>query len=518
MKRRSFVKNMSLSSMTIPFMFNNLKFEAVQKKLFSFSRGAEDRVLVLIRLNGGNDGLNTLIPLDQYDNLVAQRQNIIIPQGFTIPISPTNGLHPSMTGIASLFNEGKAAVIQNVGYPEQNRSHFRSMDIWTYGSLDQATNTGWMGRYFDSKYPGFPEGYPNEQNPDPFAISMGYEVSSTCQGLIGNFSHTVPNPNQDVNVGNGSSLNDGTYYGSHMEYLSTIIAQTNAYGSRVKAAADQGSSTSSVYDMNNPLAVHMSYIAQMISGGLKTKVYIVNINGFDTHGDQVVESNPTTGMHANLLKSVSDAVKSFQDDLKILGIEHRVAGMTFSEFGRQIASNASFGTDHGDAAPLFLFGSCLSGTIIGNNPTISNQIQDQAGLPMQIDFRDVYASILKDWFEVQESEVQALFEHNVTFYPFLRACSLGINDINKIEIKAIVYPNPCVNQATIKFISKNEWVKITIFNSSGQEISTIIDKKLNASEHSLLFDSSDFAIGNYLLIIQKKSGSEKVKFTKLKVN
>lgn len=499
-------------------MFDKFKFEGINKKLFEHSRGAEDRVLVLIRLNGGNDGLNTLIPLDQYDNLVIQRQNVLIPEGFIIPISSTNGLHPSMTGVASLFNDGKAAVIQNVGYPEQNRSHFRSTDIWSFGSLDQATNTGWIGRFMDSKYPNFPEDYPNETNPDPFAISMGYEVSSTCQGLMSNFSHTVPDPFQDVNVGNGSSLDDGTYYGSHMAFLSTMIAQTNAYSVRVKAAADAGNSTSTLYDMTNPLSVYMSNIAQMISGGLKTKVYIVNVNGFDTHGDQVDSTDLTKGLHADLLKSISSAVKSFQDDLALLGIEHRVAGMTFSEFGRQIASNSSFGTDHGDAAPLFLFGTCISQSILGPNPVITDTIVDQAALPMQIDFRDIYASILLDWFEVPDSEIQSLFEHTITYYPVLRACTAGVNELSKFDFKSIVYPNPCVNHATLKFICQNEWVKVTLFNSNGQELQTIIDNTLAASGHQLSFETKDLAVGNYHLFIQKKSGNETIKFMKLKTN
>lgn len=518
MKRRSFVKNLSLSSISIPFIFKDLKFEAISKKLFDYTRAAEDRVLVIVRMNGGNDGLNTLIPLDQYANLTIQRANVLVPETSVIPLTTATGLHPSMTGMASMFNNGNLAVIQNVGYPEQNRSHFRSMDIWSYGSVDPVTNTGWIGRPFDSKYPNFPTDYPSPDYPDPFAISMGYEVSATCQGLLGNFSHTVNDPFQSVNVGNGSALNDGTYYGSHMEYLSTIIAQTNAYGQQVNGAANSGSSLSTLYDANNPLAVHLRYVAQMISGGLKTKVYIVNINGFDTHSAQVDQNDTTKGVHTDLVKSVSDAISAFQDDLNLLGLNQRVAGMTFSEFGRQVASNASFGTDHGDAAPLFLFGSCLSGTIIGPNPTISNVVSDQAGVPMQIDFRDVYASILRDWFEVDEAQVQTFFEHTVTFYPLLRACNLGISDLSKISFETIVYPNPCVNHATLKFLCKDEWVKADIYDLKGAKIKNLVDKQLDPKTHEIFFETTDLALGTYQIYLQKKSGNETIKFVKMKTN
>ncbi|MES2587853.1 MAG: DUF1501 domain-containing protein [Bacteroidota bacterium] len=518
MRRRDFVKNLSLSSVAVPFIFKDLKFEAVSKKLFDFSRAAEDRVLVLVRLNGGNDGLNTLIPLDQYDNLVIQRPRVILPENTIIPIDATNGFHPVMTGMASMFANNNLAIIQNVGYPETNRSHFRSTDIWSYGSLDQATNTGWLGRNFDQNYPNFPEDYPNEDYPDPFAISMGYEVSSTCQGLVGNFSHTVINPTDAVNVGNGSALNDGTYYGSHMEYLSTIISQTNAYGVTVNAAANAGSSLSTLYDPNNPLALHLQNVAKMISGGLKTKVYIVNLNGFDTHSAQIEAGNSLLGVHTDLMKTLSDAITAFQDDINLLGLSQRVAGMTFSEFGRQIADNASDGTDHGDAAPLFLFGSCLSGTIIGPNPTISNIIEDQAGIPMQIDFRDVYASILRDWFEVDETQIQSLFDYPVNFMPLLRACNLGINDLSKISFDALVFPNPCVNEAHLQFLCKDEWVKAEIYDLTGKLITTLVDKKLEPNKHEILFETKDLPLGNYQIYIQKKSGNETVKFLKLRTN
>lgn len=518
MKRRSFVKNISFASVSVPFMFNGLKFEAVSKKLFEHSRAAEDRVLVLIRLNGGNDGLNTLIPLDQYENLVIQRQNVLVPQNATIPITATNAFHPAMTGMATMFNNQNLSIIQNVGYPEQNRSHFRSMDIWSYGSKDPATTTGWLGRNFDSKYPGFPSAYPNTDNPDPFAISMGYEVSATCQGLLGNFSHTVSDPFQASNIGNNSAPNDGTYYGSHMEYLSTIIAQTNAYGQQVNDAANNGNTLSTLYDDTNPLAVHLRFVAQMISGGLKTKVFIVNINGFDTHSKQVDQNDITLGEHSDLLKTLSDAIYAFQDDLKLLQIDKRVAGMTFSEFGRQVASNASFGTDHGDAAPLFLFGSCLSDTIIGPNPIISDTIVEQAGIPMQIDFRDVYASVLRDWFGVDEADVQTLFEQAVTFYPLLRSCNLGLDELSKLNLSSLIYPNPCVNEANLSFISKDENVKISVYDLNGKEVLSIVDKKFEPNKHNLKFDTTHFPIGTYQLYIQKKSGNETLKFVKLKSN
>lgn len=518
MKRRSFVRNMSLSAATIPFLFKNMKYEGIAKKLFDYSRAAEDRVLVIVRLNGGNDGLNTLIPLDQYDNLLIQRPNVIQPVPSIIPLMTNNGFHKAMTGMANMFNDGKLAIIQNVGYAEQNRSHFRSMDIWSYGSEDMNTTTGWLGRSMDAQYPNFPSDYPNVDYPDPFAISMGYEVSATCQGLLGNFSHTVTDPFQTVNVGNNAALNDGTYYGSHMEYLTTIIQQTNAYGAQVNAAAGAGNTLSTLYDDNNPLAVHLRYVAQMISGGLKTKIYVVNLNGFDTHSEQATATDATAGAHHDLLKYVSDAIAAFQDDLNLLGLDKRVAGMTFSEFGRQIASNASIGTDHGDAAPLFLFGSCLSGTIIGPNPVISDTIVDQAGIPVQIDFRDVYASMLRDWFEVDETSVQAGFDHTVNFMPLMQACNLGVNDVAKLGFDSLVYPNPCVNAATLKFYSKGEWVKADVYDMQGRLISSLVDRNLSADKHEIAFSTENFALGSYQIYIQKKSGNETLKFVKLKSN
>ncbi len=509
MKRRNFVKTVGLASVATPFMLKGMKFQTIGKELFSTPKSLEDRVLVLIRLNGGNDGLNTLIPLDQYDNLAIQRPNILIPENEVLSLTPTLGLHPAMTGMKSLFDTNKMGVVQNVGYPEQNRSHFRSMDIWTSGMMDQSVTTGWLGRTFDAQYPNYPDDYPNAQYPHPFAISMGYEVSATCQGLMANFSQALNNPFDTFALDPSSVTDDGTYYGSHMAFLANLINQSNSYGAAINDAADNGNTLSTLYDDTNPLAVQMRYIAQMISGGLETKVYILNIDGFDTHDSQVEQSDVTTGNHMLLLKRLSDAVTAFQDDLHLLGIEHRVAGMTFSEFGRQVASNASEGTDHGDAAPLFLFGTCLNTQVVGPNPQIDSVITDQAGVPMQIDFRDVYASLLRDWFGVDETSVQSLFEHQVTFYDLMNACNLvGVDELDaKKEIEVLLYPNPCVSGTTIRFQSENEYVRIEVFDLNGRSVLVPLDRQLNAQQHDVYFETKDLSAGQYVVKIRKESGS-----------
>lgn len=515
MKRSEFLRMVSVGSLALPSVMQGMKLQPVSQPLFTTSVNAEDRVLVLIRLNGGNDGLNTLIPLDQYANLAIQRPNLLLPQNSLHKITDTLALHPVMGGMENLYNTGRMGIVQNVGYPQQNRSHFRSMDIWSTGMLDASATTGWMGRHFDANFPGFPSAYPNADQPDPFAITMGYEVSSTCQGLMANFSHAITDPFETYDLDPTGIINDGTYYGSHMEFLATLIDQTNAYGDQILAAATAGNTLSNLYDPNNQLAVQLRYIAQMISGGLKTKVYIVNIDGFDTHDSQVEETDVKTGDHATLLKTLSDAVYAFMDDIRLLGLDDKVAGMTFSEFGRQIASNYSLGTDHGDAAPLFLFGNCLSTPVFGNNPTISDQIVDQAGLPMQVDFRDVYASVLKDWFEVDTNEIQSMFEHQVTFYPLLNKCrETTINESG--EAVVLVYPNPCANYATIRFDCLTEWVRVELIDLSGRLVQVLIDGNLAGGMHNVPVELERLAVGEYIIRVRKDSGTLSTKMMRVK--
>lgn len=518
MKRREFVKNMAIASAGVPILFKSgIQLQSLGKEMFKAADMADDRVLVIIRLNGGNDGLSTVFPRDQYANLVIQRNNVLVPETSILPLTTEVGLHPVMTGMQNMYTSGQLGIIQNVGYMEQNRSHFRSMDIWSSGLIDSPATTGWLGRNFDNHFPNYPDAYPDAQNPDPFAISMGYEVSATCQGLMANFSHCVSNPAEVYNLTASTSPSDGTYYGSHIEYLSTLINQANAYGAQINTAANAGNSNANLYDIaNNPLAEQLHYVANMIHGGLQTKVYILNINGFDTHDSQVLSTDPSLGTHADLIGRLSSAINSFQNDLNALGISQRVAGMTFSEFGRQIASNASFGTDHGDAAPLFLFGTCLDFQIMGPNPVIGDTIISQEGVPMQIDFRDVYASILKDWFGVSTTNIQSLFEHSVTFYPLLGACNVGLEEEQLANDQAIIYPNPASADATVRFAALNEWVRIEVYDMNNRKVADVYDGNLNQGRHDIKMEVKHLTAGSYVVLIRKASGT--VHSTLIRVN
>lgn len=499
---------MSVAAAVSPMAFDNLIYQTFGQKWDEVSATYQDRILVIIRLNGGNDGLNMVIPVGQYTNLAIQRSNILIPQNDVLSLNNEVGLHPVMTGMKDLFDDGKLSIIHNVGYPNQNRSHFRSMDIWSSGLINTQATTGWLGRNFDIQFPGFPTNYPNANAPDPIAVSLGYEVSSTCQGQAANFSSAVNDPSDVFNLATSNVVDDGTYYGNQVKYLATIIEQANQYGTQINIAANNGNTLSTKYVANDELSTQLQNVAKMISGGLKTKAYILNLGGFDTHDSQVYPANPAGGTHADLLASLSDGIAAFQDDLNLLGLEERVLGMTFSEFGRQIASNASHGTDHGDASPLFLFGSCVNNSEVGTIPTIPSQVVTQAGIPMEHDFRDVYGSVLNNWFGIEKTQVQTLFEVPINFMNLATGCAVtSVEEEISLDVnQAILYPNPCYKNATVRLNTLNENVVINVFDMHGTNLKIAFNGGLSEGEHNLPLQLESLPAGNYVVRIEKESG------------
>ncbi|RMD73451.1 MAG: DUF1501 domain-containing protein, partial [Bacteroidetes bacterium] len=234
--------------------------------------------------------------------------------------------------------------------------------------------------------------------------------------------------------------------------------------------------------------------------------------GFDTHANQVDATDPTQGVHAQLLQSLSDAIKLFRDDLKNQGLDQRVVGMTFSEFGRRIHANDSLGTDHGDAAPLIVFGTCINPGFIGDNPEIPDQVEVSEGVAMQYDFRNVYGSILMDWFEVDEALVKSLLFDDFQYVPILNPCAT--TDTHEAEpepVEARAWPNPFSDSTTIEFTCKHERVRLSIFNNMGQLMEVLFDRTLPAGTHRVQWDASRYPAGNYYFHLQLSDGRVKTR-------
>lgn len=517
MKRRHFLRTAG-SAVSLPVLLNGLSISAMAKpSLFNSLNNESDRVLVLIQLFGGNDGLNMIVPLDQYDNLANARSSVILPENSLLSVTDTIGFHPRMMGLKSLYDNGRLGIVQSVGYPNQNRSHFRSIEIWATGSsTEEYLSTGWLGRALDKQNPGFPEGFPNGAYPDPFAISMGYSVSETCQGSAANYSMTLTDPFGLTPLAEGEDDAVDSLYGQELAYLNATIAQTNAYADQILDAAQSGSNTVTYPDTE--LGEQLRNVALLISGGLKTKVYTVTLGGFDTHANQVESGNSTQGEHAELLETLSTAIEAFQNDLAELGLEERVIGMTFSEFGRQIRSNGSRGTDHGAAAPLILFGSCVNAQILGDNPEIPDQVQVQDALPMQYDFRDIYGSILKDWFEMSTTDIKKVLHDDVQYLPIVNACGSTVSGNNfpvEIPIEMAVYPNPVNRWATVRFTCENDWVRLSLFDTLGAEVQVVTNKQLTAGTHEISIDTSGLPPATYFCRLQIGSRQKTKRMVKM---
>jgi len=518
MKRRQFIKRSSAA--TVPVLLGGVNVSALNNPALNILNSDDDRVLVLIQLDGGNDGLNMLLPKDQYSNLQQVRSNVIVPESSILDLTDTLGFHPVMQDLKNVFDDGKLNIVQGVAYPNQNRSHFRSTDIWTSGSsANEVWTTGWLGRYFNLLHADYPTGYPNAEHPDPLAITIGSQVNATCEGTGGNFSMALVDPDNLSALATpvNGDLPDSCY-GDSLEFLVNSIIQTNAYNDVIQVANDTGSNMSSKYTDENRLANKLKVVARLIDGGLQTKVYVVSLGGFDTHADQVTGADATVGDHALLLQELSEAICAFQDDLAQLGLEQRVIGMTYSEFGRRIRSNDSLGTDHGTAAPMMLFGSCVNPVILGDNPEISTDVSVSEGVPMQFDFRSVYGSILMDWFGIEEQTVRDLLYDEFQHLPVLQNCnSVNANDILKEgQLEINVYPNPFSEITNIEFTVKSGWVKISLFDAIGSELKVLTNQKFTEGTHTLQMEGHDLSAGSYFYRIQTDYGQKTQRLVKVK--
>ena len=386
MKRRNFIKASAIASTSV-MLPQFLK--GVNAQNIASSRQGKN--LVVIQFSGGNDGLNTIIPY-QNDLYYKNRPSLGIKANEVLKVSDSLGFNPAMESLRSLYDEGLMSIINSVGYPNPDRSHFRSMDIWhTASDSDEYLSTGWLGRYLDSNCSGC-------QSPH-HALEVDDTLSLSLKG-IEKSGFAMSNPNQLKRISDNKFLKSITHHHEHeheenVEYLYKTLTDTQASANYLY----QKSKThkTKVRYPKGAFGNDLKQIAELMTADADIKIYYANLGGFDTH---VGQKNKQT----RLLKTYSDAMNAFIKDLKNNGLLEDTLIMTFSEFGRRVQQNASGGTDHGTANNVFLMGGNLKKKGFYNSAPDLKKL-DKGDLIYQMDFRKIYATILEDWLDASPTKI-----------------------------------------------------------------------------------------------------------------
>ncbi len=419
--RRSFMQALGIAGSGSMFLGSNLLSASGPSPLMSAINQAQtDNILVLIRLNGGNDGLSTVIPIQQYDTYANQRPNIYIPESKVLKLTDDFGIPSYMNALEPLWGQGQFKAVHGVGYENQSLSHFTGSDI--YANTDLTTtgfsglNTGWMGRYFENIYPDYLINPPEA----PAAIQIGNIANLVFQGDETNYAFVTNNIDQLEEIAEtgffydiANAPFDNCMYGDQLRFLRGVANTTYEYAGKIHEAYERGQNQVEYQD--NGFARQLALLARLIKGNLGTKVYMISMGGFDTHGNQPLA-------HERLMSTLSIAVNNFYEDLAFTEQDNKVMSMTFSEFGRRIFENGSNGTDHGKAAPTLFFGSGLDGSaFVGDHPSL-DQPNGRGNLEYTMDFRNLYGTVLAEWLCVPRAAV----EQHLLGYQY-QAIDLGFN-------------------------------------------------------------------------------------------
>jgi len=498
MKRRNFIK---LSASASVLSLTPFELQAALKSFMPYVScpDVSNRKLVLINLAGANDGLNTIIPLNQYDTYSNLRPTVKVPEtgtnkyinlDTTLPDNQQIGLNPALVGFKSLYDKGWLRVMQSVGYPSQNKSHFKSTDLYLSGndgnSLLNGADTGWIGRFMELYYADLlVETYPLAVEIGSNKTSLGFHAEE-AHGLSLNITGQDPAGFYSILNGLGgmppTNIPDSDY-GKQLDFINNTDALSNTYAESISNAFNGGQNDENYPDTD--LANQLKTVARLISGDLESKVYMVHIPGFDTHAGQVQGVGDVLGRHHVLLTELAGALEAFMKDLESQNIADDVVGITFSEFGRKARENGNFGTDHGEIAPMFVFGKPVAGGVSGTNPDLTEAIDGNNWQiqTVQYDYRQTFATLLQNFLGADNTIIDATFFNHTINDSFT---NLKLDDILKSEFKLdsscfgsalstnsedikkwLVYPNPCKDTLHISGIENISTIEYRLYNSSG---------------------------------------------------
>jgi uncharacterized protein (DUF1501 family) len=383
--RRTFLQTASLAS----FAATAPRFVA---RTATAAAPHKDTVLVVVQLTGGNDGLNTVVPFADPDYLKG-RPTIGIKADAVKKLTAAVGFHPAMTGLTELYQKGAVGVVQGVGYPNPSQSHFRSMDVWHAASLAETLTDGWLGRAMGKKsLPGYHLAASGNEAA-PLALT-GAPAKVPSLGSLADFQLKTGDKQKTLIAEAAKPMADAP---GLLDFVQRTATAT--YASSDKLSKLGAAYTPKVPYPATQLATRLKLAAQLIDAGVGARVFYVAQDGYDTHAGQ----GGATGAHANLLGELSGAVTAFYQDVAARGHGDRVLVLTFSEFGRRAKENGSSGTDHGAAAPMLLVGGRVKAGVHGAHPSLT--AVDEGNLRHAIDFRRVYAGVLRDWLNMDPAGV-----------------------------------------------------------------------------------------------------------------
>jgi len=532
LKRRNFIKLTSSASALGLFPYEITSALKVAEGFLGCN--ITNRKLVLINLAGGNDGLNTAVPLNNYDLYSNLRPTLRIPDSgsnsfitldTTLSDNQQLGLHPALVGLKNIYDQGILRILQSVGYPSQNKSHFASTDIYNTGndgnSWLNGGDSGWIGRFMESYY------YDLVESSFPLGVEIGSKSGSL--GFHGEAEHglAINIEGQDASgfysVLSGLGGQPPTYipdshYGIELQYIIENDQLSNTYSEAISNAFNNGVNNADYQDTD--ISDQLKTVARLISGGLESKVYLVKLRGFDTHFSQIQSGNDIIGTHNELLTEIDGAISKFMEDIQSQGFQDDVVGLTFSEFGRKAKENGNLGTDHGEIAPMFVFGHPVNGGVSGVNVDLTEASEDNNWQiqTFQYDYRQTIGTLLQDYLGADDQAIDATFFNHTsnesfsdnkiselikTEFSVAENCySNTLTENDNIEKLFTISPNPSNNSIILSGYNYNGDIRYKIYDLNSKLIlegKVIINEPINISS---------FMNGIYLITLKFNNRAE----------